>query len=240
MVAACGGSSTSTSDPYDVWDGSTGGTATVAVLSLDTSGPNIQKTSGTYTYADAQVAVASSDVDIDASSVLSLKRGDSERYSYVAGISDNSVDYRLIAVQTDSSNLPSDTTIEYLGQAIVRVTTSGGTFVGTMDSTVTANFGSTGPNVNILLSGYDGDDQTGDELIEFRNLSISGAGYEESDLSTAVIENFGVLTAVNTDGAILDVIGVFAGDNGTETAGVGTIEAVGTEEALVQFSGTSD
>ena len=72
--------------------------------------------------------------------------------------------------------------------------------------------------------------------IAFTGLDISGAGYVDDGDTTAAIENFGSLQSVNTDSATIDLIGVFAGDNGTETAAVGSIEATGGE-AAVSFSG---
>lgn len=242
LVAACGGSSTSTSDPYDVLDGSTGGTATVKALSLDTgSGLAIASTSGTYNYSAGEVTIGSSAKPVNASSVLSLKQGGTERYSYVAGITDDAGDYRLIAIQTDPDNLPSNTTITYEGQSIVVVTVNGGVtenFEGTMNSTVTAKFGSAGDSVDVVLTGYSGTGETGadTEQITFRGLDISGAGYVTDGDTTATIENFGSQQSVNTDSATINLIGVFAGDNGTETAGVGSIQASGGT-AAVSFSG---
>lgn len=245
LVAACGGSSTSTSDSYDVLTGTTGGTETVKALSLDTDGLAISQTSGTYNYSAGEVTIGSSAKPVNASSVLSLKQGGTtERYSYVAGITDDAGDYRLFAIQTDPDNLPSNTTVTYEGQAIVVVTIGSGTtenFEGTMDSTVTAKFGSTGDSVDVVLTGYTPPTGssvvvTDNEQITFRGLDISGAGYVNDGDTTATIEKFGSQQSVNTDSATISLIGVFAGNNGTETAGVGAIQADGGT-AAVSFSG---
>lgn len=242
LVAACGGSSTSTSDPYDVLTGTTGGTVTVKALSLDTNGLAVSQSSGTYDYSAKQVTIGSSVINADEASEMSIKQGSTDRYSYVVGVDDS--DYRLIAIQTDPDNLPSNKTITYEGQAIVVVTIGSGateSFEGTMDSTVTANFGSTGDSVDVVLTGYTPPTGssvvvTDNEQITFRGLDISGAGYIKDGDTTASIEKFGSQQSVDMTGATINLIGVFAGDNATETAGVGAIQADGGT-AAVSFSG---
>jgi len=241
FLTACGGATTSTtSTPFDTLAGTTGGTVNVTALSRDTGTNAIGSTTGTYTYASAAATVAATNMTLDATHVLSLKQGGTDRYSYVAAITDPGGDYTLIALHTDPNDLPTNATIIYEGQAYVIVTNGTGTqnFEGSMDSTVTANFGTSGGNVAVELVNFMSTGTvTGSEKISFTSLDISGAGYVDGTSTTATLENFGVaLTPVNTAAATIDVIGVFAGDTGTETAGVGAIVA-NDGQALVSFSG---
>ena len=251
VLAACGGGTTTTSsEPFTVLGTTITGTETVAVLSLDTGTSTTASTSGTYNYTTDKVTVSSTDYSTDGSSVVSNDQS-SGRYSYVAGLAGTS-DYKLFALQTSADDLPSNVTVVYEGQGFVVVTANSATFEGAVESTITANFGTTGNTVDVLLDSLASDatkngvamvpaDFTGAERIEFNDLVISGAGYTEGAGSSVVIHGFGLATTSNTTGATIDVTGVFAGDTGTETAGVGVIDQGGTgDEAFVSFSGTSD
>lgn len=248
VLSACGGGATTPAAIVDFLQTTPGETATVTVFTLDTGTSTAGSTTGTYTYATAAAAIAATDYSVDGSSVLSNDRT-STRYSYVAGLT--VVDEnRLILLQTDAPNLPSDTTVVYEGQGFVIVTDNGATYEGAMEATITANFGTAGDTVDVLLDELAATatkngvimvpaDFTGSETVEFTGLVISGATFAQSAGSGSTIGGFGLATTSDTSGATLDVDGAFAGDNGTEVGGVGIIDQGGAgAEAFVIFSGT--
>merc|ERR1711916_373224 len=125
----------------------------------------------------------------------------------------------------DAADLPSDTTIVYNGQALVTVTDASATYEGTMESTITANFGSAGDTVTIVLDTI-ADVASGAEDITITDLVISGATFTTGGSTTAVVDGFGsAVSTIDTSGATLTAGGVFAGSAADEVAGAATVDA---------------
>lgn len=246
LLSACGGATTTATTSYNALTSTSGGTATVTAITLDTGATSAGTASGTFNHATAVATLGGSGIALDTAGALSNDTSTS-RYSYVAGLNTTD-DYKVVAVATDISDLPSNVTVVYNGQALVTVTDATATYEGTMDSTVTANFGTTGNTVTVALDSISNATITaattpntyrasGAEDITFANLDLSGNGFSAGAGTTAVVDGFGgVAASIDTSGATLTAAGVFAGPSAEEVAGAATVDAAaGT--ALVTFTG---
>ena len=245
VLGACGGGTTAATTYYELLDTS-GGTVTLTAITLDPGTMAASSESGSFDYATAVATLGGTGISLDAASALS-KDQTAAAYSYVSGLSTTD-DYKIIAVVTDAGDLPSDTTVVYNGQAIVTVTDASATYEGTMESTVTANFGTTGDTVTLALDTITDATETagativyvasGAEDITFADLVISGSTFTTGAGTTAVVDGFGGAAAsIDTSTATLTASGVFAGSTGQEVGGAATMDATGGT-ALVTFTGT--
>ena len=249
VLSACGGGTTATTTYYELLDAS-GGTFTVAVIAQDSGSPIGTTTeSGSYNIATG-VTVGGGTHSLDATSVLSNDRS-STAYSYVSGLTSAAGDYKIVGVVTDAGDLPSDTTVVYLGQAQVLVN-DGVIYEGTMESTITATIGTVGTNTNLVdvelrnisdglraLATYGaGGLGNGNELIQFTDLEISGSTFSAVASSGSVVDGFGSAAAsIDTSSATLTASGFFAGSTGQEVAGGATMDTAAAQ-ALITFTGT--
>ena len=248
LLSACGGATTTATNSFATLTSTTAGSSTVTAVTLDSGTPTTSSQSGSFAHASSTATLGGSGITLDASSALSNDQA-GDRYSYVAGLN-TSTDFKVVAIATDASDLPSNQTVTYNGQALVTVTDVAATYEGTMESTVTANFGSTGSDVNVVLNSITNATQTtgaaapttytatNSENITFSDLTISGNGFASDTGSSASITGFGAgggtFNATNTE---ISATGVFAGPTADEVAGAGTISTTGAT-ALVTFSGT--
>ncbi|MDP7150850.1 MAG: hypothetical protein QGI08_03505 [Paracoccaceae bacterium] len=249
VLGAC--STTTPATSYFELSDTSGGTATVRVVTLDPGTMTASTTTGTYDYATGTLTVGGPAITLDATSALSEDQG-ATAYSYVSGLNVTD-ENKMVVVVTDAADLPSDTTIVYNGQALVTVTDASATYEGTMESTITANFGSAGDTVTIVLDTITDATETagatvayvasGAEDITITDLVISGATFTTGGSTTAVVDGFGsAVSTIDTSGATLTAGGVFAGSAADEVAGAATVDAstaaTNAGTALITFSGT--
>ena len=251
VLSACGGGATTTY--YELLDTS-GGTATVQIVTLDPGSMTASSTTGTYDYATGTVTIGGTGITLDAASVLSNDQA-SAAYSYVSGLNVTD-ENKVIVVVTDAGDLPSNSTVVYDGQAQVTVTDASATYEGTMESTITATFGTVGldtDTVTVVLGTITDATETsggpaityvanGGENITISDLVISGATFASGAGTTAVIDRFGgPADSIDTSGATITGSGFFAGSTGQEVAGAATVDASGGTPggtALITFTGT--
>ena len=247
VLSACGGGATTTY--YELLDTS-GGTATVQIVTLDPGSMTASSTTGTYDYATGTVTIGGTGITLDAASVLSNDQA-SAAYSYVSGLNVTD-ENKVIVVVTDAGDLPSNSTVVYDGQAQVTVTDASATYEGTMESTLTANFGIAGDTVTVALDTITDATETagatityvatGAEDITISDLVISGASFASGVGTTAVVDGFGsAIASIDTVGSTITGSGFFAGSTGQEVAGAATVDASGGTPggtALITFTGT--
>jgi hypothetical protein len=247
LLSACGATTATT---YSELLDTSGGTAAVQVVTLDPGTMTASTATGSYDYATATLTVGASTITLDAASALSEDQA-SAAYSYVSGL-DVTNENKVIVVVTDAADLPSDTTIVYNGQALVTVTDATATYEGTMESTITANFGITGDTVTVVLDTITDATETGATTIAYTatgaeditisDLAISGATFSTGGSTTAVVDGFGsAVSTIDTSGATLTASGLFAGSAADEVAGAATVDASGAAlnagTALITFTG---
>jgi hypothetical protein len=251
-LAACGGSGAPVvADATPTIENlvtATGKVIDVKVLrqsSSDTS--DVSAVDGTYNTTTRAAKVAGVSVNRDATSNLT---GNLKYVALLGGAGDNKI------VMIQSAAAPSGVA-SYTGTAnfavIVNAGPNAGTYSGDMGATVDVNIGGTANAASVTFGSVasgatflNGGSSaiytpTGDELVKFDGLVMSGGQFASAAGSTAVVEGFGSGSAnLTTSGATIAVIGGFAGPAAQEVGGIATMTGSGSNSGtvLTTFTGT--
>lgn len=178
--------------------------------------------------------------------------GDGQALTYVSAIDPDNGDRTkalLVSEQTLVSDLPSNSVVEYSGNARFDLSGGGGNYTGVMGANLTASFGTEGAVVDVefsdvdtgqgyIVNGASTTDTTGAEYIAISNLAITDNSFAVGDDTAIEVQGFASSTSsIDFSDATIQANGVFAGPNAEEVAGAVAASTSNDFKLFTTFSG---